>query len=1117
MKTFSKTGLLGGAGLLGSSALALLLAAAPIAVHAQESSGSIHGTATLNGAPAPNKAVTILHIPSGTRQTTVTNASGIFDARGLRVGGPYTITVADKAYPNIFVELGKTLDFTADLTPASQVAAVEVVATGRRNSDQGPVTLLNRDAIQSVVSVTRDIRDLAGRDILVNQDSSSARAGTNSGGISIAGSNPRFNRITVDGVSAQDNFGLAQGGLTTARGPVTLDAIEQFVVAAVPTDVENGDFTGGALNLVLRSGTNSFHGTVFDNYLNDGFVGRQLGNARVVSPIHQTNYGGFLSGPIWKDKLFFAVSYENYQTVDITGFGVTGQGLANSFTNLTQATVDQVVNIYNTGYASKFNLGADTPTEPVTDKKYSAKIDWNITDRHRATLTYRYAKSTAVLRTDAGQFTDSLDSHWYTQGNTDKAATFELHSNWTDKLTTTFKATYRDYENTQLPPSGQNYADVAVCTAPTSDGVLTSCQTGFSQVRFGPDQFRHANALAEKELRFNGQAEYTLGENLFKIGGQARQAKPADLFVPASHGVYYFDSIADFAAGRAGSLNYSNSVTGNPTDAGFATTYWTYSVFAQDAIQLMETLKITAGVRFDWNSYPDKPILNPNFTARNGFTNQKTIDGLSVFQPRLSIEWKPTPDLRLNGGGGIFSGGTPDVLTGTPFYNTGYTITNVTFNRQPTGAITELTGTAGYTPAIGSQALDNLNLDPNFGYQIPSQVKALQQGTLAGAPLIPAQGAVVAMAPNFKLPSSWKEFASVQYHLMGWTFGADLVVAQAKNQITYYDAKAQVLTINGAAQTLPDGRIRYDGLSSTAVIPGRTSANLGNNNDLIISNTDQGATWDLGLTASKNWDWGGSFAVGYARMHSNDLGPGLLFGTTAGSLYNTVPAFMDPNRDFDGRSVDEIKNTFKFELGYRHDWLKDNETRITLFGSRQDGRPFGFTMQDAASGRSPVFGVTRTAQALYVPDLSAGSGLDYGLVHFATQADLDKFKYFVNRFNLKPGLMTKYTNTNRETNRLDLQISQYLPSPIEGHHFKVVADVRNVLNLLNSHWGGVREFNDVNTVTRVSCADVTGTAVPTTSAACPRYNYSQVSTPITQNVNQAASLWYAQISVKYEF
>src|SRR4029079_16960829 len=143
------------------------------------------------------------------------------------------------------------------------------------------------------------------------------------------------------------------------RGPVTLDAIEQFAVAAVPTDVENGDFIGGALNLVLKSGTNSFHGTAFVNYLNEGFVGKHISGLRVKQVISQKNYGGFLSGPIWKDKLFFAVSYENYKTIDPTAFGVAGAGTPNSFSNgLSQATIDGVINTFNSGYAAKYDLGA---------------------------------------------------------------------------------------------------------------------------------------------------------------------------------------------------------------------------------------------------------------------------------------------------------------------------------------------------------------------------------------------------------------------------------------------------------------------------------------------------------------------------------------------------------------------------------------------------------------------------------------------------------------------------------------------------------------------------------------------------------------------------------------
>src|SRR4051812_20020397 len=98
-----------GAGLLA------LCTAMSTAVYAQETSGGLHGTVTNAGVPAANTAITILHVPSGTRQTTSTNSEGVFDARGLRVGGPYTITVGSRAYSGVYVDLGKTVDFNADL------------------------------------------------------------------------------------------------------------------------------------------------------------------------------------------------------------------------------------------------------------------------------------------------------------------------------------------------------------------------------------------------------------------------------------------------------------------------------------------------------------------------------------------------------------------------------------------------------------------------------------------------------------------------------------------------------------------------------------------------------------------------------------------------------------------------------------------------------------------------------------------------------------------------------------------------------------------------------------------------------------------------------------------
>jgi outer membrane receptor for ferrienterochelin and colicin len=1118
--------------LAAGAAVCAIVCATSGAVYAQETTSGVRGTITAGGAPVDGAAIELVHKPSGTRLTTASGSGGGFNARGLRVGGPYTITVTAKGYApkvlkDVFLEVSQTRDVDVDLAGANEVEELVVTAAGSKNSEQGPKTVLDRVHIQEVVTITRDPRDLARRDIMVAQDvlGGSARVGVNSGGISIAGSNPRYNRIAVDGVSAQDNFGLNQGGFTTARGPVNLDAVEQFAVATVPTDVENGDFVGGAVNLVLRSGGNKFHGALFDNYLNDGMVGTQTKNTKINQAIHQKNYGAFLSGPIWKDHLFFAVSYEKYKTVEPTAFGIAGAGAANPFQNgVTQSQLDSVINTYNTAYASKFDVGSVAATTPVSDKKYSAKVDWNITDRQRASFTYRYAESSNVLKPNLSGTQIQLSSQNYTRFDSDEAYTFELHSNWTDKFTTSFKATTRKYIDKQTPPSGQNYADVRVCMAPTSDAAFTSCPSAYDQVFFGPDQFRHANALSEKELRFQLTGEYSSAPNLLKVGLQARRAQPADLFVPASHGIYYFDSLADFAAGKASRLQYTNSVTGDPTDVGFETSYWIYSAFAQDTLQVTDDLTIAAGVRVDTYDYPDKPVLNPNFLARQGFSNQTTIDGQTIVMPRVSVNWRATPDLKLSSGLGLFSGGTIDVLTGTPFYNTGYTTTNVDIQRGASGFV-ETIGADGFTQAIGSQALTGLASDPTFGYQIPNLVQQLQQGTLTGTPKIVPGATVVALAPNFKLPAQWKFFASGQWDVYdGWRLNADFVYTKVQNDFTFYDARSQLLTINGVGMLLPDGRLRYDGLGAVA---GKTSNNgqaASAGNDLIEGNTDKGYSYTAGFTLSKSWDWGGDLALGYAHQKMRDVSAGLFFGTTTGSLYGSVPSGIDPNRDFLGRSVYEIPNRFKLEAGFHRKFFGDNETRLNLFAERQDGRPYGFTMSDVATGRSPVFGVTRTAQALYVPDMSAAdptNPLKYGFVTFATAADAANFRQYVNQFGLPQGqLVGKYTKRNSAITRIDLSVSQELPTLIRGHKLRVQADVRNVANLLNHNWGQVGEWSDgAGTsnllLVKAQCLTAAGAIAGSGSAECVGYRY-QTQT-IAKTVNQNLSLWAVQVSLRYEF
>ncbi|ODT85473.1 TonB-dependent receptor [Phenylobacterium sp. SCN 70-31] len=1111
------------------AALAALACGTATAVYAQETTSAIRGTLRgESGAPVANATVTIVHTPSGTRTITRSGADGVFDARGLRVGGPYSVSVSAPGYDSeavsgVRLAQADTLRLDLDLTSATAVD--ELVVTAARNpesNNSGLSSTLARDSIESVVTVTRDIRDLARRNLLVSSNTLS------DGGISIAGSNPKLNRITIDGASVQDDFGLNSGGLPTLRGPVSLDAVEQFTVQAVPYDVENGDFQGGAIDIVLRSGTNNFHGSAFVNYLNDGMVGRKFKGRRVDQVISQKNFGGFLSGPILKDTLFFAISYEKYKSAEQVPVGPTGSGFANSITGVTQATIDQVVGILNNTYATDFDAGGIPRSTPILDEKYSAKIDWNINDRHRASFTYRYSLSEVTARSNLNTGTAGLSSNFYLSGEEDYSYVGELNSQWTDALTTQLRVSYRDYERRQNPPSGQEFGELQICSAPTSDAVLTTCQSGFSNIRIGPDGFRQANELETHNLNVQFKATYAYREHLFKFGFESQNLEIVNLFVPNSDGVYYFDSIADFQAGRANRFVYSNAPSGNPYDAAAVFDYQQNSVYLQDIYDITDSFQVTAGFRYDWYKSDDKPILNPFFQQRNGFTNQTTYDGKSILMPRVAFKYDPKSWFRINGGAGIFAGGIPDVLISTSFSTTGYAAAGITVERNADGTFRELGANPGFTQAIGGTALNVAVSDPRFGYDLPASVTGLVTPAL-----LPTTSEVIALNPAFKIPSAWKFFIGGSADLpWGVKAQTDLVVTETVSTIGYSDFKVRPLIVNGQQQFTPDGRQRFDGLTMTdaaRAAAGVAGTNVQNAADLVVGNEKRGKGWVAAIGVSKAFlDDDLRVGLGYVRQNLREGASGVRFGTTSGSLYASQLAdALDSNRDAYGRGYEEVRDRVKLEVTYEKEFIENAKTRFTLFAETRSGRPFNVTMASQGGNRSPIFGTNRSAYQLYVPDFAADpnpNDLDVGFVTFDSVATLNRFKDAVARFNLPTGIVPKGYNRNPDVNQVDLQISQEIPTPIDGHKFRVQLDIQNVLNLLNNKWGTVEEYGSTgsgqgnNRIVDVQCATATGAAAGNGSPTCVRYRYSNPNTTaLTRSVNNARSLWYAQLSLRYEF
>lgn len=1186
----------------GASVCVLAAVMGATSAYAQQTTAAIGGsTTTVDGKPIANATIVVVHTPSGTRSTLVTDAAGAFDVRGLRVGGPYRIVAKAKGYDDqvldgVYLTVGDTQQATLVLVEAAKVSDVVVTAARSKTAslvaNVGSKTTLRHVDIEEIVSPKRDLRDIGRRDPLADLDFVTRSTGP-TGGLYIAGSTPRSNRITIDGVRSQDDYGLNTGGLSTNRGPVSLEALEQVAIQAVPFDVEDGDFTGGALNLITRSGTNTFHGSLFGFTRAARDVGTRLpfisfpGNDvtqpstttynKVKNKIHESNEGFFLAGPIIKDKLFFAVSWEKFDSVDLTGYGPTGSGFGNLFNKMNGVTLSSPLNPTVVGYApgavipgvstgantsaadigsvlsnwnnyaasSKLAPGADDLTKPITDEKSSIKIDYNITDTQRLTASYRHAYS-AVYKRSPGATSISLDTNWYNQPENEDNYILQLNSKWNNRLSTEARASYRGYQRGQLPPEGQGFANFTICTDPVSVGATFSCSSGQPSISFGPDQFRQANVLKTTDWAGELIANYRLyDDHLVKFGYQFKNIHVFNLFLQQAHGVYYFDSIQDFANGTAEQLSFGNSLTGTATDAAARFSYSVHTLLAQDTWDVRRGLTVNYGLRYDMYASDVQPTLNTNFQGRYGFTNQATYDGRSVLMPRLSAKWR-TETFELSGGVGLVSGGVPDVFLGNSYGATTGALTNaIAVRRQANGTFIDV-NTQTVVPNSVGQALLNLNqADPTLAFG-PSATSVAQS-------LITADSAnrrtafTNSLAPHFDLPADWKANVSFKTTKWDFDFAVDGVITRSQTNVAFRDLRARLLTVNGVQQLTPDGRIRYDGLNVTAanrtaqglpVAANTDLTNLGLNGDIQAYNPDVTNTVStLALSVARNL-FGVQSDFTYVLQRGSAINGISEFGTTAGgngtsgNYYADQTFSTDPNGAAKGRPGNLIRDAYKVSFNYKHEFWPGFLSTFTLFGEDKAGRPISFLMTDPNGNRNPTFGVSRDDALAYVPNLAncvttgalpvctTGSTT----VFFDSQTSLNKFKALVAQFGLPQGqIVPKGFGRNPRANRFDFQFAQEIPGPLHGDKLLFTIDIANIGNLLNSHWGVVKEYTNSRAggvLVNAQCADASGVAVKGASAVCASYLYNYqtanaatLATPIVDT----NSLYSVVFGLKYKF
>ncbi|HYZ48660.1 MAG TPA: carboxypeptidase regulatory-like domain-containing protein, partial [Sphingomonas sp.] len=1094
---------------VGAAVAALI---APAAVQAQETTSTIRGTVTENGAPVAGAAVLAVHVPSGTRAATSTAADGSFTLTGLRPGGPYTVSVNGQQaqVTDIYTVLAQPYELPIDLTAQGQDIVVTASnVQGARVVSEGPATVLNAEQIGKVASINRDIRDLMRRDPFANIDKSSAVAA-----VSFAGQNPRFNRFTIDGVPITDSFGLNPDGLPSRRGPVPLDAIGQFETKVAPYDIREGFFQGGVVNAVLKSGTNEFHGTGFYSYLDDSMVGKQTkpyaGNATgkvTVPPFKNEDYGFELSGPIIKDKLFFMISGERVRAASPYPYGTVEDNGGVPVTNLTNAQLSAIVAAAKSRY--NYDAGGIVRNNGDKDDRLVGRLDANLSDTQRLSLTGIYTKDELISLTNTGTGTLSLESGSYIKPNTVYAGIAQLNSDWTDTFSTEFRGLYKQYDSGQIPRTARA-AQVTVCTAAASDrpgtgagadtfNLATSCPTNVAQVQLGTGGPSQANELHIKTYGGSFVARLAAGEHNFRALFETQYTKTFNIFVNGALGTYYFDSIADFQAGNAQSFSYTNSPSLNPNDAAAKFNYQVYTFGLQDNWRVSDQLNVSYGVRWDSYGGSTLPAFNPIFLNRYGLGNNAYINGKELWQPRVGFDYTPTSRLTIRGGAGIFGGGTPDVYLGNSFSNTGVLSTTLTARLSDQGRY-QINGQGNPT---GSDLLNNVNIQT-----VPAIANTLLSAQGTNLTANPNNTTTLnALDPKFKIPSQWRATLSARWDAdlgpLGdhWRFGLDGFYSKVRNQVAIVDLRSAPVT----GSFTPDGRQRY-----ASVI---TAAPTDSGADYLLTNSDKGRSYVAVASVSKAWDFGLSANASFTYENVKD---NQAFTSSIANSNYSNGAYRDPNSLTGGygHSNDEVPYSFKYNLSFDHAFFGDYRTRIDLFGETRQGYNYSWGFQDVSSGRSSVFGTVASSSRylFYVPKVNDP------LVTYKDTATQTSVENLINSTSLKDyrgKIAPRNAFHSKWFTRLDLHVEQELPVPgWSQSRVTVFADIENFTNLINHDWGQQlrANFPYIKTVVKVAC-------VAQGTNSCAQYQYSSPTSDLTRadslvNGSLGASLYAIRVGAR---
>lgn len=614
------------------------------------------------GAAIPNATVTIRNERNGIERTVRTNSVGVYIAPNLT---PSQYTIIGKAegfssseYRSIVLGVGSERNFAVILSPASVQDQVNVDAGSLATLDRSSGAVGTNVSQREVGSVPINGRNLS-QLYLLAAGAVTAGSGTFDN-IRFNGRSNQENAIRLDGTEFSSIIDQSPGNLNGEissgfRLQASLETVQEFRVDSSTYPAELGTGTGGQVSVVTRSGSNDFHGGVFEYLRNSFFDARNFFDRGAVTPLRLNQYGGSAGGAIKKDKIFYFLAFEGLN--QRAALNIIGQVPSAAARARAVPAIKPLLAAFPLGILPTPNPDYDAAqlvgSNKLDEYNGTMRVDYRINDKLNVFLRYNrdqgesYAPydvtgsafyATALAQNAVLGFQQVISPNIVN----DTRFGFNNPKTRTDGIAP--KVPGLDLSNTTVLIGGAN-----VLAGILSQGLNSGIATPSGLVRANSSTNGRGQPYTNYSLSFLDNLSWVRGNHSFKFGGEVRLLR---LYTDRLGGVTYsYASINDFLNNNTsqvavlGDVSAPSPWNGGVTGVRFAKTFWIVG-YAQDEYRMLPTLTINYGLRYEYynplREEHDRQVLFDTVTGtiKNPHQDPFRSSKLNI-APRLGISWSP--------------------------------------------------------------------------------------------------------------------------------------------------------------------------------------------------------------------------------------------------------------------------------------------------------------------------------------------------------------------------------------------------------------------------------------------------------------------------------------------